>query len=213
MTFSLSCLFNLNFTFQVRNKPIEPPKKPEKAPFFLPSVPSLSGEVLFEPGKVSEKENDGIGDGKQMNKSRLDMPPSRFLHLLQSSKETDSCKNPTISFLFASCIVYCSQLLEFIHCLPLISHIADAAFTDYIKGLSPSNLDMELRMFQIIDDNDQQEAEKRRELVWIEQLLDYFIYELSCRNNFEFLQAVIRLFLKVWDISRCWPVQLFVEFK
>lgn len=52
-------------------------------------------------------------------------------------------------------------------------------------------------MFQIIDDDDQQEAEKRSELVSIEWLLDYFIHELSCRNNFEFLQAVIRLFLKV----------------
>lgn len=55
-------------------------------------------------------------------------------------------------------------------------------------------------MFQIIDDDDdQQEAEKRPELVSIEWLLDYFIHELSSRNNFEFLQAVIRLFLKVRD--------------
>lgn len=76
-------------------------------------------------------------------------------------------------------------------------HIADAPFTDYIKGLSPSALDMELRMLQIIDDNDQQELDNRPELASIEQLLDYFIHELSCRNNFEFLQAVIRLFLKV----------------
>jgi U3 small nucleolar RNA-associated protein 21 len=34
-------LINLDI-IKVRNKPIEPPKKPEKAPFFLPSVPSLS---------------------------------------------------------------------------------------------------------------------------------------------------------------------------
>ena len=32
-------------------------------------------------------------------------------------------------------------------------------------------------------------------------LLDYFIHELSCRNNFEFIQAVIRLFLKVTKSS------------
>lgn len=76
-------------------------------------------------------------------------------------------------------------------------HVAVSAFTDYIKSLSPSTLDMELRMLQIIDDDDQQEPEKRPELFSIELLLDYLIHETSCRNNFEFVQAVIRLFLKV----------------
>jgi U3 small nucleolar RNA-associated protein 21 len=153
-----------NSEIQVRNKPIEPPKKPEKAPFFLPSVPSLSGEILFEPGKVSVTEKDGVDNEKQKNRTRLDTPSSRFLYLLQSTKDSDSF----------------------------------AAFTEYIKGLDPSTLDMELRMLQIIDDdNDEQEDEKRPELVSIEQLVDYFIFELSSRNNFEFLQAVIRIFLKI----------------
>ncbi|XP_057730966.1 uncharacterized protein LOC130946304 [Arachis stenosperma] len=155
-------LINLDI-IKIRNKPIEPPKKPEKAPFFLPSVPSLSGEILFEPGKLSVEERDGAGDGKQMKKTRLDSTSSRFLHLLQSSNVADNY----------------------------------GAFTDYIKGLSPSTLDMELRMLQIIDDNDDEQGEKRPELVSIEQLMDYFIHELSCRNNFEFVQAVIRLFLKI----------------
>ncbi|KAK7271798.1 hypothetical protein RJT34_27998 [Clitoria ternatea] len=157
-------LINLDI-IKVRNKPIEPPKKPEKAPFFLPSVPSLSGEILFESGKLSVTENNGTGDGKQM-KTKSDMPPSRFLYLLQCSKETDNY----------------------------------TAFTDYIKRLSPSTLDVELRMLQVIDDDDdddQQEAEKRSQLVPIEQLLDYFIHELSYKNNFEFLQGVLRLFLKI----------------
>lgn len=75
---------------------------------------------------------------------------------------------------------------------------AVSAFTEYIKGLSPSTLDVELRMLQIIDDDDdQQEPDKRPELFMIELLLDYFIHEISCRNDFEFIQAVIRLFLKV----------------
>ena len=53
-------------------------------------------------------------------------------------------------------------------------------------------------MLQIIDDDDdQQEPDERPELFSIELLLDYFICEISCRNNFEFIQAVIRLFLKV----------------
>lgn len=53
-------------------------------------------------------------------------------------------------------------------------------------------------MLQIIDDDNEQELDTRPDLFPIELLLDYFIHEISCRNNFEFMQAVIRLFLKVW---------------
>lgn len=71
-------------------------------------------------------------------------------------------------------------------------------FTDYIKGLSPSSLDLELRMLHIIDDELLQEAGERPELHHIELLLDYFIQEITRRSNFEFVQAVVRLFLKVY---------------
>lgn len=52
-------------------------------------------------------------------------------------------------------------------------------------------------MLQIIDDDEEQEFERRPELKSIELLLDYFIHEISCRKDFEFIQAVVRLFLKV----------------
>ncbi|KAA3471620.1 WD repeat-containing protein 36 isoform X3 [Gossypium australe] len=109
-------LINLDI-IKVRNKPIEPPKKPEKAPFFLPSVPSLSGEILFTPSEAN--------------------------------------------------------------------------------GLSPSALDMELRMLQIIDDENLEDLDGKPEMISIELLLDYFVCEISYKNNFEFIQAVIRLFLKI----------------
>ena len=55
-------------------------------------------------------------------------------------------------------------------------------------------------MLQIIDDDEVEESEEPRpELHSISLLLDYFIHELSCRNNFEFVQAVLKLFLKVCD--------------
>ena len=56
-------------------------------------------------------------------------------------------------------------------------------------------------MLQIIDDDNEQRPDIRPDLFPIELLLDYFIHKTSCRNNFEFIQAVIRLFLKVWDLS------------
>jgi U3 small nucleolar RNA-associated protein 21 len=53
-------------------------------------------------------------------------------------------------------------------------------------------------MLQIIDDDDSESVEDKPELQSILLLLDYFIHELSCRNNFEFVQAVLKLFLKVY---------------
>ncbi|XP_050218375.1 U3 small nucleolar RNA-associated protein 21 homolog [Mercurialis annua] len=165
-------LINLDL-IKVRNKPIEPPKKPENAPFFLPSIPSLSGEILFKPSEPVTDEKHTKTDKEENNQKQLDMPLSHFVQLLQSSAEMETF----------------------------------SAFTDYMKGLSPSTLDMELRMLQIIDDDDdddQKELEKRAEFVAIELLLDYFIHEISCRNNFEFVQALIRLFLKIHgETIRC----------
>ncbi|KAM6570579.1 hypothetical protein CsatB_018564 [Cannabis sativa] len=165
-------LINLDI-IKVRNKPIEPPKKPEKAPFFMPSIPSLSGEILFKPSEISNEETK---NDEQLEKhgGKSDMPLSEFLQALHSA-----AKNKDFS-----------------------------TFTDHIKSLSPSTLDMELRMLEIIDevddDDDDNDDEKRPELLSIEMLLDYFIEEISCRNNFEFVQAVMRLFLKIHgETIRC----------
>ncbi|VFQ89188.1 unnamed protein product [Cuscuta campestris] len=155
-------LINLDI-IKERNKPIEPPKKPEKAPFFLPSIPSLSGEILFKPSEEVGNEKNSQDGEKGENRRKLNLPVSKFLHVLQSSAE--------------------SQNFE--------------AFTDYIKSVSPSALDMEMRVLQLIDDEDQDIVMDRQELYFIELLLDYFIHETACMNNFEFVQALIRLFLKI----------------
>lgn len=161
-------LTNLDI-IKVRNKPIEPPKKPEKAPFFLPSTPSLSGDILFKPSVTANgDEKDSKAQGL-MHNQKINLS-SQFSPLLQS----------------------CADAGDF------------STFTDYIKGLSPSTLDMEFRMLQIIDDGDIQNLEERPELRSIDSLLDYFIHELSCKNNFEFIQAVIKLFLKIHgETVRC----------
>ncbi|KAJ0968681.1 hypothetical protein J5N97_021558 [Dioscorea zingiberensis] len=150
-------LTNLDI-IKIRNKPIEPPKKPEKAPFFLPTTPSLSGEILFR-SDVEEKE---AKNKLKLSYQKSDLS-SPFLQLLKS----------------------CSDTQNF------------SAFTDYIKGLSPSTLDVELRMLLIIDDIDLEKLDQMPELHSIALLLDYFIHEVSNMSNYEFVQAVIRLFLKI----------------
>ncbi|KAG0493288.1 hypothetical protein HPP92_004282 [Vanilla planifolia] len=153
-------LTNLD-VIKARNKPIEPPKKPEKAPFFLPSVSTLSGQISFKPNKVSKDEKKDMQTQEAHRTRKLDAS-SPFCQLLQS----------------------CADEKDF------------SAFTDFIKSLPPSTLDVELRVLQIIDE-DEETTNQRVELQSIGLLLDYFIHELSRKNNFEFLQAVIRLFLKI----------------
>ena len=53
-------------------------------------------------------------------------------------------------------------------------------------------------MLQIRGDDNEQGPDTRPDLFPIELLLDCFIHKTSCRNNFEYIQAVIRLFLKVY---------------
>ncbi|KAL6994416.1 hypothetical protein U1Q18_012520 [Sarracenia purpurea var. burkii] len=181
----------------VRNQPIQPPKKPEKAPFFLPSVPSLSGEIMFKPVEEAKDGKDKKADEIEKNRKQADLAASsQFVQLLQISADMNNCKftckdiNVFFTVKFRSS-VKCSLICK------TLSGFAVSAFTDHIKSLSSSTLDMELRMLQIIDDDDEQEPDKRPEFHCIQLLLDYFIHEISCRNNFEFIQAVVRLFLKI----------------
>lgn len=82
------CIF-----FQLRNKPTEPPKKPEKAPFFLTSVPTLGGEIVFKPTEPS-KDGAPSDDEHRKNQRSFELPPSRFVQLLQSSAKSKNCKRP-----------------------------------------------------------------------------------------------------------------------
>lgn len=76
-------------------------------------------------------------------------------------------------------------------------------------------------MIQMIDDEESEDLEQRPKLQSISLFLDYFIHELSCRNNnFEFVQAVMKLFIKVFDMhivsglcelfSKVFDMQIFI---
>lgn len=81
-------LINLDI-IKARNKPIEPPKKPEKAPFFLPTIPSLSGEILFNQGESADVDRDTQA---AEHRKPSGLPSDGFLQFLQSSAETKNCE-------------------------------------------------------------------------------------------------------------------------
>ena len=46
---------------QERNKPTEPPKKPTQAPFFLPTLPGLAQNPVFDLDGAQEKDEGDAG--------------------------------------------------------------------------------------------------------------------------------------------------------
>lgn len=96
----------MTFCSQVRNKPIEPPKKPEKAPFFLPSTPSLSGEILFMPNAVADgDEKDAKAQVLTCSNQKLNLS-SQFSLLLHSCADNGDCKSSFYSHLLCFVLAF-----------------------------------------------------------------------------------------------------------
>ncbi|KAG0564859.1 hypothetical protein M758_8G142100 [Ceratodon purpureus] len=157
-------LINLDI-IKVRNKPIAPPKKPEKAPFFLPTMPTLSGDPIFiAPGEDGLNKSAVEGGSKTVSRGsgkseHVDFQ-SVFLELLYSCAES---KNYT-------------------------------SLVDHLKSISPSEVDATLRMMQIVDEDASAHPEELQE---ISMVMDFLLAELVMMQNFQFIQALLQVFLKV----------------
>lgn len=72
-------------TIKLRNKPKEAPKLPEKAPFFLPTLPGAKGQFDLSGVKASDAENP---ESKRINFAQLDMD-TEYGKLLRAGHEAD----------------------------------------------------------------------------------------------------------------------------
>lgn len=77
-----------------RNKPIEPPKAPEKAPFFLPSLENAKGSIATTDGQVQAI----AADHSRLRKMDRNGAQSEFTNLLKSGWESEDYE-PVISHL------------------------------------------------------------------------------------------------------------------
>ncbi|GFP84289.1 U3 small nucleolar RNA-associated protein 21 homolog [Phtheirospermum japonicum] len=91
-------LINLDI-IKARNKPIEPPKKPEKAPFFLPSIPSLSGEILFKPRESTKEDKNSQAVETEKTREKVDIPLSQMLQIIDDDDEQESSTRPELHFI------------------------------------------------------------------------------------------------------------------
>ena len=92
-----SNLQNLDIIKQ-RNKPIEPPKQPKQAPFFLPTLPGL------QPKFVPTADDEDIpstesGGSRILNLGKL-QPLSEFQKCLEECSATKKCRHFTVLHLF-----------------------------------------------------------------------------------------------------------------
>ena len=84
-----SNLLNLD-VIKERNKPIEPPKQPKKAPFFLPTLPGLEPKFIpaADDGDIPTAE---AGGSRIVNLGRL-QPLSEFQKCLEQCASSKKCK-------------------------------------------------------------------------------------------------------------------------
>jgi len=143
-------LLNLD-TIKQRNKPKEPPKASERAPFFLPTLPGT--EVQFDVTKKQEQERSKASEQTQSH--RLDfgsmVVESEFTRQLRESSHEEGTNYD--------------------------------GFFAYVKGLSPSSLDLEIRSFT--DETS------------ISLFLDALLARLDSRRDFEAVQALLGVLLNV----------------
>jgi hypothetical protein len=170
-------------TIAARSKPLQPPKKPEAAPFFLPTVPTHAGQPMFDAaaaatgegsGEDAEGDDDGGGGGgggggSRVMRSRKGVAsaaaaPSAFVALLRSSAAAGD---------FAG----------------LMAHV---------RGLSPAALDSELRaMVVLAPEAGELDAAQEQEVRDVGLLLECLQAELDASRNFEMAQALLARVLTV----------------
>ena len=88
MSLLRSALPVLKNTLQQRNKPKEPPKAPEQAPFFLPTLPGVEPRFAVEDKTTDEQQTEKT---RRLEKSTAHLE-SHFYKKLTREKEDGDCK-------------------------------------------------------------------------------------------------------------------------
>ena len=191
-------------SIKTRNKPIEPPKKPEAAPFFLPTATGINAgrdpvfiseedrERVRKAAAAAWGDKDDAGEGDDHpNKTREDVGAD-----VQAEKNTmastrvgrvdGKTANPTMESLNA--------LLDAYHATktwrPVLS---------YLKSVSPSKLDIQLRSLDTFEfgDADQDDGEEQDAHPRLRSFMLFLADAIGSSTDFEFLQALLRAFILI----------------
>ncbi|KAF5840981.1 quinon protein alcohol dehydrogenase-like superfamily [Dunaliella salina] len=194
---------------KARNKPLQPPKKPEAAPFFLPTTPSLAPNPVFTPLEEQQRQQaqqaqEELEEAAANNVGNAAEELSRVMHTLKSGGGANA-KGATPG-----------GVTTFVWLLRAGSDAGDfASFMAHARGLSAAALDREVRALQILAlaEEDEMEAAgassrgnkaksegqgaNSEALRDVAALLDCLDQQLAAGTDFEFCQALLQLVLQI----------------
>ena len=177
MTFFLFLFFFL--LLQKRNKPVAPPKAPEKAPFFLPTLPGLQPKFA-----LPEKEDDGKSKSRLLRLKEFETQ-SEFGRLLSESHKNGNCMSifqPT--FFFAT-----PTSPSFLSFFFLSFKKPDENLMARLMEMGPSAIDLEIRSLSLLND-----------LFELKSFISFIKAELISNKNFELVQTFMSVFLQVGSL-------------
>jgi U3 small nucleolar RNA-associated protein 21 len=195
-------------SIKTRNKPIEPPKKPEAAPFFLPTATGVNAGR--DPVFVSEEDqerirqaaeaawgddeptaDDEIADGRDGQPAEV---RETHVHAPMAGKRANDSAPMSLTSLL--------QHYE--------SNKTWKPVLDYLKSLSPSKLDIQLRTLDAFEfggapdgtshdeqDDEGGEDQERSCPRRIKTFMLFLADAIASSMEFEFLQALLRAFLLI----------------
>ncbi|BGP02493.1 putative WD-repeat protein [Rhodotorula toruloides ATCC 204091] len=144
-------LLNLD-TIKARNKPKEAPKAPERAPFFLPTLPGVDHRFDFgtsAPNGAAKEKKDDAAQKRKLDFAVGAAVETDFVRRLTSEKKDGNYQS----------------------------------FFEYLKALSPSNVDLEIRSLSTIPH--------------LEAFLHALLARLRSHRDFEACQTFLAVFLRI----------------
>jgi U3 small nucleolar RNA-associated protein 21 len=170
-------------TIKARSKPLQPPKKPEAAPFFLPTVPTLAGQPAFDTTGAANAGANGDAADHDFEDSDDDggNAGSRVLRSGKGAASLAAAPSPFVALLRSS-----AEAADF------------AGFMAHVRTLSPAALDRELRSMVVLGPvDDPEDAAQQQEVADVGLLLEALLGELDACRNFEMVQALTARVLTV----------------
>ncbi|MCJ1306695.1 hypothetical protein MMC25_000338 [Agyrium rufum] len=173
-------------TIAQRNKPIEPPKAPEKAPFFLPSVSSSQNDREQKTLAISATINRSESDAQASSVAASERPRITLLQKNRSitSSEFTKLLNSTIA----------GDLQD--------STGSITTFIKHLASLSPAAADIEIRSLSPLpiasaSSMDLEGESERRLPTELELFVRALTLRLGQKRDFELVQAWMSVFLRV----------------
>ncbi|KAF9583486.1 hypothetical protein BGW38_009350 [Lunasporangiospora selenospora] len=152
---------------KARNKPKEAPKAPEKAPFFLSTLPGVVPKFVA----TNEDEEQNTEDSKMIRMNHL-QPETIFMTLLKRGHATKTRRVAENESKVKGSRV-------------MIEHDY-SDFFDHLKTLNPSAVDFEVRSMSLEND--------LSELRYFMEAIEYLLRQ---RRDFELAEVYLNLFLKI----------------